>query len=267
MASEAVTHNDKKLLQIIGGEKLLITIIFVGTVLLFFILWANRHVSRLFLISKKGPHTTPVGSDAPKKLKKLIERYFNLISKIRPEPKLLCDQGQGNKEMMSSYVEQRDEGTFVYRRKAFDLMSCLDDLLCRVDVCLACKPGKTKREHFEVLQNPPYAPFLDCKDLCERVAERYEHARYSSKPFDLQDYEAFAEDMATLTQKVHNTLMVPGSLLVPSARATTSKSQSHTSSLFDRDQSQGLLNLSNTKQDTEVILRKTQSSNYTPIPV
>ncbi len=248
MASEAVTDNDKKLLEIIGGEKLLITIIFVGTVLIFFILWANRHISRMFLISKKGPHTG-VGNDAPKDLRKEIEKYLNLIKRVKTEPKLLCDQG--NKDAaMSSYVERRDDSTYVYRRKVFDLMSCLNDLLCRVDVCLAPKQGRSIRDHFQDLQKPPYAPFLDCKELCDRVVGRYEHARYGSKSFDLTEFEAFAEDMENLTQKVYHNLPVPGSLLMPSSRVAKNKSSS---SVLDK-QSQGLISINEGKH-TEVISR------------
>ena len=202
----------------------------------------------MFLISKKGPHTS-IGNDAPRELKKAIEKYFAVILKIAIEPKLLCDQG--NKDLaMSSYVERKDESTYIYRRKAFDLMTCLNDLLCRVDVCLATKHGQTVKEHFMDLQKPPYAPFLDCKELCERVVEKYEHARYSCRGFDLSDYEILATDMDALTKKVYSRLPVPGSLLLPSSKVE--QSQSQTSSVFDRH-SQGLIN-SESIRNPEIVL-------------
>ena len=208
-----------------GGEELLITIVSVGTIVLFCIIWTNRHISRMLLIAKKGPHTN-VGSDASKQMKRKIERYFDLVSKICVEPKLLSDQGCKDTAVMSSYVERRDESTYTFRRKAFDLMSCLNDLLCRVDVCLAAKPGQSVGSHMADLQKPPYAPFADCKDLCERVVAFYEHARYGLKPFERSEYEKFAEEMEKLTRKVYDTLQVPGSLVVPTNRAKISGSAS-----------------------------------------
>ena len=209
--------------EIDNGEKLLITIIFVGTIVLFCILWTNRHISRMFLISKKGPHAN-VGNGATKDLKRKIDRYFGLINKLSIEPRLLSDQGCKD-TVMSSFVERRDESTYLYRRKAFDLMSCLDDLLCRVDVCLARKPGQSVKEHMENLQKPPYAPFVDCKDLCLRVVTMYEHARYGVKPFEVSDFEKFSEEMNDLTKKVYNKLQVPGSLIVPLKRSLNEQSE------------------------------------------
>eukprot|EP00112_Aurelia_sp_Birch-Aquarium-sp1_P021866 Seg599.9 transcript_id=Seg599.9/GoldUCD/mRNA.D3Y31 product="putative protein C1orf43-like" protein_id=Seg599.9/GoldUCD/D3Y31 len=255
MASDS---SDKKLLQIWGGEKLLTTIIFVGTLVLFFILWTNRHISRMFLISKKGPHIS-IGNDAPRGLKRIIDKYFMLIVRLAIEPKLLSDQGCKD-SVMTSFVERRDESTYTYRRKAFDLMSCLDDLLCRVDVCLASKPEQTIREHMEELQRPPYAPFVDCKELCDRVIARYEHARYGTRSFDFGDFERFSEDIQALTQKIHDKLQVPGSLVVPISRSAKNESQS---SVQSKEKSQGLIEIDAQKDAVAVGWSKDDTKSCT----
>lgn len=240
-----------------GGEKLLITIVFVGTIVLFCILWINRHISRMLLIAKKGPHTN-IGNDASKQMKRKIERCFELVAKISVEPKLLSDQGCKDTAVMSSFIERRDESTYVYRRKAFDLMSCLNDLLCRVDVCLALKPGQSVGEHMEDLQKPPYAPFFECKELCSSVVGIYEHARYGLKPFESSEYEKFAEDMQALTKKVYDRLQVPGSLVIPANRVPYSGSGI---SMISGDKSQGMVEFNDGKNTSSIYRRKGEESS------
>ena len=239
-----------------GGEKLLVTITFVATIVLFCIVWTNRHISRMLLIAKKGPHTN-IGNDASKQMKRDIERYLELVTKISVEPKLLSDQGCKDTAVMSSFVERRDESTYLYRRKAFDLMSCLNDLLCRVDVCLAAKPGQSMENHMEELQRPPYAPFSECKELCSSVVHFYNHARYGFKPFESAEYEKFADEMQALTKKVYDTLQVPGSLVVPTNRGAYAGSAA---SVLSGDKSQGMIGLEEAK-NTNIIYRKKDGSS------
>lgn len=242
--------------QYFGGEKLLITIIFVGTIVLFCIVWTNRHISRTLLIGKKGPHTT-VGNDASKEIKRKIERCIDIVTKLSIEPKLLSDQGCKDAAVMSSFIERRDDSTYILRRKAFDLMSCLNDLLCSVDICLAAKPGQSISDHMKDLQNPPYAPFLECKDLCTSVATLYEHARYSPQPFEIADYEQFAKDIQELTKKVYDRLQVPGSLIVPAKRTATEGS---VSSIVSGGKSQGIIEFDEL-QGIHVVYRKKVDDN------
>lgn len=205
----------------------------------------------MLLIAKKGPHTN-IGNDASKDIKRKIEMYFDIITKLLIEPKLLSDQGCKDTALMSSFVVRRDESTYLYRRKAFDLMSCLNDLLCRVDVCLAAKPGQSAAEHMEDLQKPPYAPFVECKELCTSVVTLYEHARYGTHPFEHSDYDKFASEIQALTNKVYDRLQVPGSLVVPAKRTADEGS---VLSLQSGGKSQGLIDFTQLK-NTNVAYQK-----------
>ena len=57
----------------------------------------------------------------------------------------------------------------------------LDELLCRVNILLVRKHNQSVRDHLKLLQGPPYSPFENLSDLCERTTCKYEHARYGSK--------------------------------------------------------------------------------------
>ena len=205
----------------------------------------------MLLIAKKGPHVN-IGNDSSKEMKRKIERYFDLVTKLSIEPKLLSDQGCKDTAVMTSFVERRDETTYTFRRKAFDLMSCLNDLLCRVDVCLAAKPGQSVAEHMEDLQKPPYAPFTECKELCASVVALYEHARFGAKPFENSDFEKFAKEMQAMTRIVYDKFQVPGSLLVPAKRATLDAS---ISSMLSGEKSQGIIDF-NEMKNSNVVYRK-----------
>jgi len=208
----------KSATEFLKGGNLLITIIFVGTGVFIFFLWAKRQILRMYLISKKGM-PEHAGSDASKCLKKEIEESFDHSENIQPmEPKLICDQSNADCWTYSSFIEERDDASYKYRRKAFDLMNCLDDLLCRVNICLSRKPKQTVREHIKALQSQPYAPFQEDAILCEKVVTMYEHARFGAMKFSEREYNQYSRGVNELYSRVHQKLLVPGSLLVTSDR-------------------------------------------------
>jgi len=215
MTSTAVSAEDQSLFRWLAGGRLLIAIIFLGTAVLFIVLWAKRQILRLFLINRKGPLDNP-GNNAPRHLKKEIEENFNKIAAMRIEAKLLCDQSDAHVSMYTSFVEERDDSTYKYRRKAFDLMSCLDELLSRVNIGLARKPSQNVRDHLMLLQGPPYSPFEGHSDLCENVTHLYEHARYGAKEFTAAHYNEYSTGIDLLYNRVHQKFLIPGSLLVNS---------------------------------------------------
>ncbi|XP_065667230.1 protein C1orf43 homolog isoform X2 [Hydra vulgaris] len=212
MALSAVSKPDEKLYNMLGGGKLLISVIFLGFAIVFIVLWAKRHILRLYLINNKDP-VNRAGYCAPKELRKEIENNFNKIAEMRLEPKLLCDQGQYDLSY-SSINNEKDDRSYKFRRKAFDLMSCLDELLSRVNISLARKPFQTVRQQLLLLQGPPYSPFDGYSELCELVTHLYEHARYGAKEFTEADYIKYSNGVDELYDRVHQKFPVPGSLVI-----------------------------------------------------
>lgn len=198
--------------DIFGKGGLLIAVIFTGMGVLFGVLWGKRQVHRVFLLSKKGP-VEIAGKNAPKDLRKEIEESFSQVSEMRLEPKLLSDEGDQDLTY-TTFVDERDDTSYKYRRKAFDLMSCLDELLCRVNIVLVRKHHQSVREHLKMLQGPPYSPFEGLTELCEKATCKYEHARYGSKLFGEEDYVKYSNCIDQLFDRIHQKFLVPGSLLV-----------------------------------------------------
>eukprot|EP00111_Clytia_hemisphaerica_P023172 TCONS_00068167-protein len=230
MSRTSINDDDENLFKWLEGGKLLISIIFLGVGIFMVVLWAKRQILRLYLINKKGP-IDQAGHAAPKGLRREIENSFNKISGLRLEPKLLSDPGQ-HEPLLNSFVDERDDSSYKFRRKAFDLMSCLDELLSRVDFGLARKPSQNVREHLVSLQSPPYAPFegKEYENLCEQVTRLYEHARYGAKEFGEQDYHVYSEKIDQLYDRVHQKLLVPGSLVVHADHQHQVKTQSQCTS-------------------------------------
>jgi len=198
--------------DIFGKGGLLIAVIFTGMGVLFGVIWGKRQVHRVFLLSKKGP-VGKAGWFAPKELRKEIDQRFDLIAGMRLEPKLLSDECDQDLTY-TTFVDDRDDSSYKYRRKAFDLMGDLDELLCRVNILLVRKHNQSVRDHLKLLQGPPYSPFENLSDLCERTTCKYEHARYGSKEFGEEDFIEYSNYIEQLVDRVHQKFLVPGSLLV-----------------------------------------------------
>lgn len=240
MSASALSGEDRHLFEFLAQGRLLVAIIFFGMGVVFVVFWIKRQILRLFLISRKGP-VDQAGHSAPKDLQKEIEENFNRISEMRLEPKLLSDQGQ-HEPIYSSFVDERDDSSYKFRRKAFDLMSCLDELLCRVNISLARKPSQTIREHLISLQKPPYAPFEEKEELCEAVTFLYEHARYGAKEFTERDYTEYSNGIDLLYDRVFQKFVVPGSLLINAEHMKQKKADSQiTDSNVDETDSQMIL--------------------------
>lgn len=233
MTKTAISDDDQNLFKWLAGGKLLISIIFLGTTMLMILLWVKRQIFRFSLINKKGP-LEHAGHAAPWDLRREIEESFNKISELRLEPKLLSDPGQ-HEPLLTSFVEERDDSSYKFRRKAFDLMSCLDELLSRVNISLARKPSQNVRDHLISLQSPPYAPFEgnEYAQLCEEVTRLYDHARYGAKEFCKADYIMYSEKIDKLYDRVHQKLLVPGSLVVHADHQQEIDTQSHFTSNND----------------------------------
>jgi hypothetical protein len=56
-----------------------------------------------------------------------------------------------------------------------------DDLLCSIDSEYCRESHQTIRDHLLSLQKPPRAPLAGSEDICDKVTQLYEHARYGKK--------------------------------------------------------------------------------------
>lgn len=63
-------------------------------------IFGKRQIMRFALKSRRGPHV-PIATDAPKQLRKEIERRFEVVKEIKFEPVLLNDEEE---ELISSGI-------------------------------------------------------------------------------------------------------------------------------------------------------------------
>ncbi|XP_002730839.3 protein C1orf43 homolog isoform X2 [Saccoglossus kowalevskii] len=158
---------------------------FGGVAFLILFIFAKRQIMRFALKSRRGPHVS-VGHHAPKALKKEIERRMDRIQEIKHEPHML----RANDYRYRFLQGENPTGetiTYIYRMKAVDAVSLLDEQLEELD--LRRQPGYSVREHLLDLREGIVAPLKLAKpSLLRAFADSYEHARHGFKPFGESEY-------------------------------------------------------------------------------
>ncbi|XP_070543355.1 protein C1orf43 homolog isoform X2 [Ptychodera flava] len=157
----------------------------VGFLILF--IFAKRQIMRFALKSRRGPHAS-IGHNAPKYLKEEIERRINRVNEIKHEPKLL-EANDYRYRFLQGENPTGEQITYIYRMKAVDAMTLLDEQLRELDPQLCRQPGYSVREHLLDLREGPIAPLKAAKlSLVRAFADSYEHARHGFKPFGEAEY-------------------------------------------------------------------------------
>lgn len=216
VVSENLGQADTEILRKFGGPTLVMTIALTATALLILVLLVKRQLLRKMLIPKSGAHTT-VASGAPRKIAREIEASIRRVERLRIEPRTLAENiQQPSRENLRSQTGGESVSNLHnlrYRYKAMDSMTCLDDLLCSVDVRYCRKSHQTVRDHLTILQKPPHAPFSGSEVICENVVKLYEDARYGKKEFGEQEYEQLANHIEDLKGRLRQKVTIPGTLV------------------------------------------------------
>lgn len=163
----------------------MIVLIVGGGVLTFVTLFifAKRQIMRFTLRSRRGPHV-PVGHDAPKSIRKEIERRLDCIQqRIVFEPQLIHDDD-------SRYILKPDESypPYYYRLKAVDDIKILEKEIAKYDGSV-----RQPRESFRGFLLTTLAAPLNGSGqrLIQQFCDMYEHARHDPNEFGIDEYEAY----------------------------------------------------------------------------
>ena len=223
---KAIDKRDKNILKSVGGPTLVIIIAFCALIVFIIIILVKRQLLRMLLLSKRGAHTA-VASGAPRKLAHEIEASIRRVERMKIEPRMLADNIQQlNNESRLQSTTGRESGHHLYnlryRFKAVDSMTCFDDLLCSIDSEYCRKSHQTVRDHLSSLQKPPRAPLAGSQDICDKVVQLYEQARFGKKEFGQSEYQQIANYIENLKTRLRQKVVIPGTL-VSSDTAASSK--------------------------------------------
>lgn len=182
--------------QQLSGVAIVICIAIGFTTFVLLFIFGKRQIMRFALKSRRGPHV-PIASDAPKGLRKEIERRLDVVKDIKLDPQLL------------SSTEYRSPITspHIYRMKAVDALKILEnDISSSIsgnDNLKRRPPGQDLKFYLMRLARDG-GPLESCeKKLLEDFAERYNHARHEAIPeFGLDSYKEYMSILEEIRSKI-----------------------------------------------------------------
>ena len=169
---------------------------------------------RFALKNRRGPHM-PIGSDAPKHLRKEIERRLDLVKEIKLDPVLIKDQDQEELKDDEEPVVQH-----IYRVKAVDSFKLLeqDMVVCTGNDQRRRKPpSQDLRFYLERQSMGDDAPLngVDHR-LIIAFVDSYSHARHDPEPFLKKEYKKHQEILGLLRAHIkENSLKNSSRLPIP----------------------------------------------------
>ena len=116
--------------QQLSGVAIVICIAIGFTTFVLLFIFGKRQIMRFALKSRRGPHV-PIASDAPKGLRKEIERRLDVVKDIKLEPQLLSSTDD------SVPVTH----PHIYRMKAVDALKILEN-----DISASMSPNESLRQ-------------------------------------------------------------------------------------------------------------------------
>lgn len=196
--------------------------------------------------SRRGPHF-PIASDAPKHLRKEIERRLDVVKDIKLHPVLVKEDEDIDLDREESLYSH------VYRMKAVDSLKLVEEDIVRVtkDPSRRKPPGQDVRFYLQRQAREHGSLFgLDNK-IINSFVESYIHARHEPPSFGKEEYEKHMEVLNVirdhLKQKEISERQTPSGILASSHQLQQSSSSINGSSVANT-----------------VIQRNEQTRNRTP---
>lgn len=163
-------------------------------VLLF--IFVKRQIMRFAMKSRRGPHV-PLGHNAPKELRQLIDNKLYLVQKIHFEPRLLSPDDDRLK-----HREQPGCYDYIYRMRALDAIRDTDLPFHELGGTPTAVTGKRFRNWLLELRN---SHSLLCKgqsSVIDTVLDGYNRARHGAGVFGEAEFLKYQEALANLASFV-----------------------------------------------------------------
>lgn len=184
----------------LSGVAIIIFIAIGFTTFVLLFIFGKRQIMRFALKSRRGPHF-PIASDAPKHLRKEIERRLDVVKDIRTDPLLLPED--------EDPLSQREAGIavpdHVFRMKAVDSLKLLEqEIVSATDASKRRPAGQDVRFYLQRLARSESNGPLDSSDpqVLNSFIDSYLHARHDARPFGLNEYKSHVTALQHLRQAV-----------------------------------------------------------------
>lgn len=163
----------------LSGVAIIIFIAIGFTTFVLLFIFGKRQIMRFALKSRRGPHF-PIASDAPKYLRKEIERRLDAVKDIRWDPLLLHEEVPQGSDVLPH----------VYRMKAVDSLKILEEEIVRVTDESRKRPaGQDVRFYLQRLARDS-GPLDGCDPrILNSFIDSYQHARHDPQPYAVNEYK------------------------------------------------------------------------------
>ncbi|XP_074509776.1 protein C1orf43 homolog [Sebastes fasciatus] len=193
-------------------------------VLLF--IFVKRQIMRFAMKSRRGPHV-PLGHNAPKKLRQVIEAKLCQVQKIHFEPRLLSPDDDRLKHRGHSGFPDH-----LYRMRALDAIRDTDLPFRELGGTSTAVTGKRLRTWLLQLRNN-HCVFRDSlSSLIDTVLDGYNKARHGAEAFGEAEFLKYQEALTELASAVksHSSSTTPSQYHQSAAKDLTSTTEPASSS-------------------------------------
>jgi len=185
----------------LSGVAIIICIAIGFTTFILIFIFGKRQIMRFALKSRRGPHI-PIAADAPKHLRKEIDRRFEIVKEIKFEPKLVDD------ELLPEQVAaNNDDGKHfdhIFRMKSVDKLTELQQAIIDAKPGVEPRPPGQDLRFFLHRMARDGQPLSGCdSSLINEFVDIYSHARHEPTPvFTEIDYKRYMDLLTKLISHV-----------------------------------------------------------------
>ncbi|KAM4736635.1 protein C1orf43-like isoform 2-T3 [Anableps anableps] len=158
---------------------------------------------RFAMRSRRGPHA-PIGHNAPKELKQVIEAKLCLVQKIHFEPRLLSP---ADDRVMQRRQSASDD--YLYRMKALDAIRDTAFPFRELGGTPSAVTGKRFRTRLLQLKNSHYMLRDKQNSLIDTVLDGYNRARHGAEAFGKAEFIKYQEALTELANSVKSRSSMP----------------------------------------------------------
>ncbi|XP_027869423.1 protein C1orf43 homolog isoform X1 [Xiphophorus couchianus] len=177
-----------------GASKVNVFLVLTYGILVFVLLFIfiKRQIMHFAIKSRRGPHA-PIGHNAPKELKQVIEAKLCEVQKIHFEPRLLSPADD-------RLTQRRQSGSddYLYRMKALDAVRDTDFPFRELGGTPTAVTGKTFRTWLLQLRNSHCMLRDKQSSLIDTVLDGYNKARHGAEAFGEAEFIKYQEALTEL---------------------------------------------------------------------
>ncbi|XP_031155150.1 protein C1orf43 homolog isoform X2 [Sander lucioperca] len=231
--------------SLLSSVNVVLVMAFGSLVFVLLFIFVKRQIMRFAMKSRRGPHV-PLGHNAPKELRQVIEAKLCQVQKIHFEPRLLSPDDDRLK-----HKEHSGSHDYLYRMRALDAIRDTDLPFRELGGTSTAVTGKRLRTWLLHLRNS-HCVFRDSlSSLIDKVLDGYSKARHGAEAFGEAEFLKYQEALTELASVVKS-------------HSSSTPSQYHQSAAKDLSSTTELASFSSSPTQTTYLTSSVQQRSKRP---